>query len=373
MKKSLLLLIIMLVLCVCAKSAEKLMVIKPNANLRAKPTLNSEVVSQVQQNETLDIKSVQEEWIEVVPPTNVDFYIFSDYVKDGVVECGQKLNIRAGPGINFSIVGQLENGDKVTVRGTISEWCRIAPPKNSSLWIHRSLVELIEPMPQTKDNAKVASEEPLFSTNVASKINLSNKPQEKEGVIAKTTPYKEVSKEDKKTSSSENMMAKAKETKSASPISEQNTNTNIVSEKVEGKTQEQVKEDNQKVKEKVEMPQSFQKDIIAVAPQKSVMPPEIIQRDISTAGLDLVPTTRQGESVEVEGVLRRKQYLFRSPTGFRLITYDKEGNPQTICYLKGNSVQLEALLNREMKIYGKQFWIKKQKYPVVIPERIILK
>ena len=112
-------------------------VLKNNCNLRAKALITSEVVGQVSQNDILTAKKLDKNWVEVVPPTNVDFWVLGDYVKDGVIHCLQKVNVRAGAGINFNIVGQLPQGEKVDVRGTHAGWVKIAPPPSCSLWISR--------------------------------------------------------------------------------------------------------------------------------------------------------------------------------------------------------------------------------------------
>ena len=115
-------------------------VLKNNCNLRAKALVTSEVVGQVSENDILAAKMIDKEWVEVVPPANVDLWVLGDYVKDGVINCSQKVNVRAGAGINFNIVGQLPQGEKVEVRGTHAEWVKIAPSPACSLWISRSLV-----------------------------------------------------------------------------------------------------------------------------------------------------------------------------------------------------------------------------------------
>ncbi|MDP2990078.1 MAG: SH3 domain-containing protein [Kiritimatiellota bacterium] len=115
-------------------------VLKNNCNLRAKALVTSEVVGQVSENDILTAKMIDKEWVEVVPPANVDLWVLGDYVKDGAINCSQKVNVRAGAGINFNIVGQLPQGEKVEVRGTHAEWIKIAPLPACSLWISRSLV-----------------------------------------------------------------------------------------------------------------------------------------------------------------------------------------------------------------------------------------
>jgi hypothetical protein len=91
-------------------------------------------------------------------------------------------------------------------------------------------------------------------------------------------------------------------------------------------------------------------------------------------GLDLVSTTEQGRWCEVEGLLRPKDFFFRAPSDFRMVTSDGgDRNSVTICFVKGNQAQLEALMYRHLVISGREYWVKRQKYPVLIPERIVLK
>ena len=44
--------------------------------------------------------------------------------------------------------------------------------------------------------------------------------------------------------------------------------------------------------------------------------------------------------------------------------------PRTVCFVKGNHAQLKALLNRYVVIGGREYWVRRQKYPVLVPERI---
>jgi hypothetical protein len=109
-------------------------------NLRAAPSLKSEVVGQVQMGDVLAAKSgLDGEWIEIVPPAGVALWVFGDLVKDGAVTVA-KLRVRGGPGINYSPVGTLTQGQKVTLLGATGEWLKIAPPVDCSLWVSREYV-----------------------------------------------------------------------------------------------------------------------------------------------------------------------------------------------------------------------------------------
>ena len=112
-------------------------------NLRARSDLNAEVVGQVGDGDTLRVKSVQGEWVEVVPPDHIDLWVNKDLVAGNRVMVNQ-ANVRAGPGVNYTVVGRLVRDDVVATKGAFGEWLRIAPFAAASLWVSRELVDLPE-------------------------------------------------------------------------------------------------------------------------------------------------------------------------------------------------------------------------------------
>lgn len=250
-----------------------------NVNLRARPALTSETVGQVSESDELKAISFMEEWVEVVPPPSVDLWVLGDYVKDEKID-GENVNVRAGAGINFSIVGQLSRGAELKVRDTFGQWVRIEPPDGSSLWIHSSLVETVP---------EEVEEEP--------EIFLIERTDEKE-------PPPDI----------------------------------------------EIDETDERVAEEPDL------DAVLAAPYD----------------LDLLPLRAQGKLVQYEGILRPRRFLVRSPTRFRLVAYDERGRAVTVCLVKGNDVQLGKLRNRHMIIKGREYWVRRSEYPVLVPERITL-
>ena len=305
MKRWLVIMISVVGLCLSAgaqtAALTRVKVLKNNCNLRAKALVTSEVVGQVSKNDILMAKMIDKEWVEVVPPTKVDLWVLGDYVKDGVINCSQKVNVRAGAGINFNIVGQLPQGEKVEVRGSHTEWIKIAPPAVCSLWIYRSLVSEVSLTyiePAKLEPAKAKSVKPMPPTAPVVAIVPLSKP----------TP---------------------------------------------------------RVKPPIPLPKPAEPIVPAPAQVGVFSPPP---------GLDLVPTTGQGRWCEVEGILRAKDFIFRTPSNFRLVTCEGgDRNSVTICFVKGNQAQLKALMYRHLIISGREYWVKRQKYPVLVPERIVLK
>ncbi len=292
----------------------KVRVLKDNTNLRAKAGLNYEVAGQMMTDQELTAKSIDSNWVEVVAPTNIDFWILGDYLNDGLVVCRKNVNVRAGPGINFSIVGQMRNSDRVEVRGSHMDWIKIAPPENCSLWVSRPLVEIVLQTPPTRARTQEVKQAP-----VESKITRETGILSAEGSAA---------------------TADEKKTKPSKPSKpEVITRAETVSGSEEGKTQE------------------------AVKTAAEVKPPE---------DLDLIPVG-QGQMKQFRGILKSKNFLVRSPSSFRLVANDEDGRSRTVCFVKGNRAQLRALLFRDLVVIGRQYWVHRHRQPVVVPEKIILK
>jgi len=305
MKKSLPVLSVFSLIAFCALAQEKapvkVRVLKDNSNLRARAALNVEVAGQVAAGQELAVKSMDLDWVEVYVPTNIDFWVLGDYLKDGQVVCRQKVNVRAGPGLNFTVVGQLNNGESVSLRGIHADWAKIAPPESCSLWISRPLVEIIapEPPPAPARVGPVAAPQPSPAAARA---------PEKTPVLPVASPA----------------------VKTASPAAAGEPGA---------------------APEETNRPAAFR-------------PPD---------DLDLIPDVGQGQVRQYEGTLKSRNYLARSPSDFRLVTTEPGGQPKTICFVKGNRSQLKALMFRELTIVGRQYWVHNCRYPVIVPEKIILK
>jgi len=333
MKRWLVMMITIVGLCLSgvAQTADltRVKVLKNNCNLRAKALVTSEVVGQVSENDILTAKTMDKDWVEVVPPANVDLWVLGDYVKDGAINCSQKVNVRAGAGINFNIVGQLPQGEKVEVRGTHAEWVKIAPSPACSLWISRSLVSEVPLTYVEPAKLDLAKAEPVSvggGSAFGGKPGLPMAPPAPAGtVVPPSKPEPEV--------------------KQPIPLPPPARNAASVSRRIAD---------------------GAVAPVVTTPAQDAVFFPP--------PGLDLVAATGQGRWREVEGRLRPKDFFFRAPSDFRLVKYDgSDKSSETICFVKGNHAQLEALMYRHLIVSGREYWVKRQKYPVLVPERIVMK
>jgi len=87
-------------------------------------------------------------WLKILLPKKAALYINSDYVmltsdEKGVgVVSASNVNIRAGAGTRYAIVGQISKPEKVSILSEDSGWYKIEPPYGASGWIHSDQIDI---------------------------------------------------------------------------------------------------------------------------------------------------------------------------------------------------------------------------------------
>jgi uncharacterized protein YgiM (DUF1202 family) len=76
------------------------------------------------------------QWAKITLPSSTHVWINSKYVDAASkTVSAKKLNMRGGPGENFSVLGVIERGTAVNVITTKGEWMQIDPPGNSYAFV----------------------------------------------------------------------------------------------------------------------------------------------------------------------------------------------------------------------------------------------
>ena len=107
-------------------------------------------------------------WAHITYPTNAPVWIFASFVDSNKVVTVPKLNLRGGPGENYSIIGRLTKGATVTEIETKGEWMQVQPTPGCSAFVAAMFLK--------QDASLVASVEPAVpsvppaSTNVITDI-----------------------------------------------------------------------------------------------------------------------------------------------------------------------------------------------------------
>lgn len=154
-------------LAVFAASAEQTAVVKKNrVNVRGHASQKSEVVTQLKKGETVTVLEEIEvkkpkrgepaRWARIQLPSNTPVWVFAPYIETANKTVNiKRLNVRAGPGENFSILSRLERGAPVKEIRVVENWMEIQAPANASAFVAADLLEIQAP-PATPPLAQAA-------------------------------------------------------------------------------------------------------------------------------------------------------------------------------------------------------------------------
>lgn len=118
-------------------------------NVRGQPSLRAEVITRLNRGDGVTVlgevtpekpekpkKRGTAQWARIAFPTNVPVWVFAEFVDPtNKTVTVAKLNLRAGPGENFSVVGTLSKGDTVNETLAKDHWLAIEPPTNTAAFI----------------------------------------------------------------------------------------------------------------------------------------------------------------------------------------------------------------------------------------------
>jgi len=134
-----------------ARGAEETAVVNEGKiNVRGQPSLVGEVVTQLQRGDQVTVLDYVKNdrakageptnWAKIKLPANTPVWCYSAMVKDGTV-VATRLNLRGGPGDNYSVVGRLNKGDKISPIRTMGDWVEIEAPANTYAFVDASLIK----------------------------------------------------------------------------------------------------------------------------------------------------------------------------------------------------------------------------------------
>jgi uncharacterized protein YgiM (DUF1202 family) len=117
-----------------------------NVNVRGQAKLKSEVVTKLTKGQQVTVlEEVQlknsgadepSAWAKIVLPTNALVWINTSFIDPANKTVKpKKLNVRSGPGENYSVLGTLKQGDTVKEVSTKNDWTQIAPPADAYAFV----------------------------------------------------------------------------------------------------------------------------------------------------------------------------------------------------------------------------------------------
>lgn len=304
-----------------AALAETGMVTGNRVNLRAGPGERFEVVVQADHGERLTVLGREEQWLKVRPPLDTDLWVYAALVKDGKV-VASKVQVRSGPGINYTAVGQVDRDDMLVVRGEFQEWLKIQPPEDAALWVAAEYVEAsagsADPKPRRPPPA-VATDHRREETE-----SVSAPPAAASTSVSVDTTSPAVQKPET-----------AREAASEPPVAPQA----VFSEKPSTPTHRK-----------------------AIATM-NVVDEEEIATDDAAGGTG-------ASRVRYRGELRPAGFVLGRAGRFRLVKQLPSGRGVTVCYVRGGEEKLKSLVGRTVVLEGQERMVQGARWPVVDAERI---
>jgi len=123
------------------QGAEYVSVAKDGVNLRSGPDTKYSVLYELPEGYPLQIVTRQGQWLKVSDFENDQGWIFSSLVtgNDHVIVTVNDGNVRSGPGINNSKVGEVVREVLLKKVGQQGDWIQVEHPQLKG-WIHKKLV-----------------------------------------------------------------------------------------------------------------------------------------------------------------------------------------------------------------------------------------
>ena len=136
-----------------AASGEEVATVKGDrVNVRGQAKLNSEVVTQLKRGEAVTVleeievkkpkKGDPPKWAKILLPANTPVWVYAPYIEltNKTVNI-RRLNVRAGPGENYSILGRLDRGTPVKEIRVVENWMEIEAPATACAFVAADLLE----------------------------------------------------------------------------------------------------------------------------------------------------------------------------------------------------------------------------------------
>jgi uncharacterized protein YgiM (DUF1202 family) len=145
-------------------------VLNERVNVRTRPSIASEVIQQLDTGAVVTIldrinlndpqPGEPREWFRIVIPEATELWISSEYIDTATKSVkASRLNVRAGPGQNFSVVGRIERGAVVEPIRASAGWTAIKPLAATVAYVATEFInesstananQIIEPDPPTQ-------------------------------------------------------------------------------------------------------------------------------------------------------------------------------------------------------------------------------
>ena len=120
-------------------------------NVRGVAGMAGEVITQLGKGESVTVlepvvvkaaKGDPTNWFKIALPANTPLWVNAAFVGTNNSVSAKKLNVRGGPGENFSVVARLEKGAELKVLRHDGDWLEVQAPAGAAAYVVASFIEL---------------------------------------------------------------------------------------------------------------------------------------------------------------------------------------------------------------------------------------
>jgi hypothetical protein len=149
-----------------------------NVNVRGQAAINSEIVTRLRQGDRVIVleevvlkKPKPDEparWAKIALPTNAHAWIHADFIDPNTKAVRpNRLNLRSGPGENYSILGRIAKGTVITELEIKGNWIKIEAPAGAYAFVAAHLLAPEAEPPAATIAATTPATPPPTETTVA--------------------------------------------------------------------------------------------------------------------------------------------------------------------------------------------------------------
>ena len=393
----------------------------------AQASASGQKVGTATQGEILFVARVEGDWAAISPPDRLDLWLNKDFIEGNRV-VAKSIQIRSGPGIEYGIVGTLERGAPVMPRGEQGEWCKIAPPSSTILWVkngdltevrtHTAPIQNVAPVPEppkpvpapptpaptpatpapVPQPAAAAPQPSAQPAPMPAPEQTSPAPAAPPKAPAKVTPSTPGATPPPAAAPKPAPTAAPKPAKPATPAATSAPQPAPapkpaaaapakapVAPKPQSATARAAAPAAPTLRPATALPVAPSQPATAAgkrpavsagappanAPAPKPPTPEIQVDQAYVDDLDLTDLPNQGKPVQVEGELRNAPFMAGSPSRYRLQARDDDGALEMICHVHGDSELLRDYVGQNVSIRGREYWVEDSDMPVVVVGQVV--
>lgn len=179
-----------------------------NVNVRGKASFVGEIIARLNKGDSVKVieQVIREkaaagepsQWAKIAYPAGAKVWVHVSYIDaTNKTVLPLRLNLRAGPGENYSIVGRIERGTTVTETSTNGNWIELEPPEDAYAFVAAQFLKQEGPavtIPPVVSIAPPVAEPPVTTTPVVEPPVVAppvTEPPATETPVAATTPPSE--------------------------------------------------------------------------------------------------------------------------------------------------------------------------------------